>query len=469
MLIGIFTFQVSFLSVGSAQEFMFPSDVENLKAEAKDSSIKLSWDKASDSDGVILGYKIYYGTNSVKTVEDEYADEILTRSTDLNYEIFNLINGVQYYFSVTAIDDEENESENYSIEVSAMPFSTNPDNPSVVSAEQKSFTEIEVIMSKEVTVKSLTNSFFIKEKLNPTSYLDVKNTKLNGEKVTLVVDENLLKPNFHYIVTATSTVEDYFGNPVSSGITDSVEFISKSKEVMEAIIKEKEAKLKELEMPEEEEVFMPEAPVLEEEVIFGPESPVSEEEVVFMPEIPEVIDPVSGTEEVSSPFIEEGEEDSEESTFASEENIELLEEENLEEEVHSTAFVQDKTPPLSVQEVKVDQSTFEKEGFVSVDWVPALDVDEDIVDQIIYTKEEGGDWDEGYSVGKETKSIELEIDENKNYEVKIVTLDSSSNKTEGEILNFSTKLIKSGSGTVISFIFAFILSGFYFVSRRRVC
>lgn len=427
LLIGIFTFQLSFLSVGSAQEFMLPSDVENLRAEAKDGVVKLLWDKASDSDGVILGYKIYYGTNSVKDIDDEYADEILTGSSDLSYEISNLINGVQYYFSLTALDDEENESENYSIEVSAMPVSATTDNPSVISAEQKSFTEIEVLMSKEVTVKSLTSSFSIKEKLNPTNYLDIENTKLNGKKVMLVIADGFLKPAVHYVVTATSTVEDYFGNPVSSGITDSVVFVSKSEAVMEAMLKSKEP-----------------AEVVLEDYVFP-----SDEEVLFIEE------EVSVEVDFASPT-------------ASEIIIEKESETDL-EVIHNTAFEQDKTPPLGVQKVILDSSTLEQSGFVSINWNPALDVDGDIVDQIIYTKEEGGEWDDGYSVGKETSSIELEVDENTNYEVKIVTLDSSSNQTDGEVLAFSTKLMQTGSGTVISFMMAFILSGLYFVSRRRVC
>ncbi|MCK5460490.1 fibronectin type III domain-containing protein [Candidatus Gracilibacteria bacterium] len=405
LFLGLFSFQISFFNTGLAQEFMPPGDVADLEAVARDLSVELNWNAAQDPDGVILGYKIYYGTTSVKTGNDSYADEILTGSSETSYTVSNLRNGVDYYFALTAIDDEENESENYSVEVSAMPMSMQTNNPSVVSVKQISETEVKVEMSEPVTVKSLTNSFSIEEKANKDGAVEIKTSKLNGTFVSLMVEKGSIKPETIYKVTATSTVEDFTGNPVSSGITDSAEFLS-------------------MKTPKE-------LPVIEE--------PAMEEPNIEIPEINEDEEPF---------FIVPPQMEDQEHTSAPEQE-------------------EDKTPPLSVQNIIIDNTNFEKDGYIILTWTPAVDIETDITDQVFFTRIEGGEWDNGYSLGKDTVEIEVDVEKDTNYEIKIVTVDSSDNQTESKILKFSTKLTKTGPGGVIGLIITFTIALFILGGRRR--
>ena len=78
-----------------------PSDVENLQAVASDGEITLSWDPATDNVGV-TDYKIFIGTNPVKSSEDSYNLPSTSTGNVTNYTVKNLTNGQTYYFSAAA-------------------------------------------------------------------------------------------------------------------------------------------------------------------------------------------------------------------------------------------------------------------------------------------------------------------------------------------------------------------------------
>jgi len=94
-----------------------PSDVENLKAEAGNQKITLTWDASTDNQQ-IKGYNIYYGTETVNETSGAYTVSISAENVT-SYEITGLINGTKYYFALTAVDTSNNESDYYSDEVSA--------------------------------------------------------------------------------------------------------------------------------------------------------------------------------------------------------------------------------------------------------------------------------------------------------------------------------------------------------------
>ena len=95
-----------------------PSDVENVRATAGVGRVILQWDAATDDVG-IKGYKIYSGIKSVEETNGKYNRSAIRVGKILKKTITNLKNDTTYYFAVTAIDKSGNESENYSIEVSA--------------------------------------------------------------------------------------------------------------------------------------------------------------------------------------------------------------------------------------------------------------------------------------------------------------------------------------------------------------
>ncbi len=79
-----------------------PSAPGGINLDERESSLYLSWDKNSESD--LAGYKVHFGTDSGR----------YSRSIDVhnvtNYSLFNLKQDETYYVSVTAYDEEGNES-----------------------------------------------------------------------------------------------------------------------------------------------------------------------------------------------------------------------------------------------------------------------------------------------------------------------------------------------------------------------
>jgi len=111
----------------------------------------------------------------------------------------------------------------------------------------------------------------------------------------------------------------------------------------------------------------------------------------------------------------------------------------------------------------------ESENIVLLQWEISPNTDGDVQDQILYTRRGMEDWDGGYSLGAELNMLELEVDIDENYEVKVVTVDQSGNESKGITLSFSTSLSKTGPesiGTVVALTIVFI-AGFIIFSRRK--
>jgi len=426
MVAVMFTF-LSFFGLSFAQEFgQPPLEIQNVTATAGDQKITLSWDEGTDQDGVVVGYKIYFGTQAVETQEDAYADEI-TLGTMTSYTLNNLNNGTEYFFAITALDDEENESNNYSLEVSATPIDPNENLPKISGVTQLSNTEILVTMSEPVQSENPSEDFLFIEK-DTSGEVPISSITIDQEQIHIEIPENSLFQGRTYQIIATSGVEDLEGNPVSSGITDTIEFSAL--------------------------YFTP--PTSPEETILPDIEALSEP--AFDPNlIPEEAESSIGTDEFedledfSGPAIPEGWEANEESGIV------------------QAAKAQDEIPPLDISSLEIDSSLLKDQGLVFLQWILAPDLDEDISDQILYTKKGLSDWDEGYSLGKDLTELELEVDLNENYEVRIVTIDTSNNESAGIAMTFSTTLTKTGPaniGSVIALIVVFF-SGLLWLGKRR--
>lgn len=109
--------------VAGAQNLSLPpEEVQNVVVTPGDSELLVSWDAAQDPDGIVVGYKIYYGVNSVVDIDDYYDGELEVLG-ETQFTLDNLENGVTYYMALTALDDEGYESELYSLEASGTPMS----------------------------------------------------------------------------------------------------------------------------------------------------------------------------------------------------------------------------------------------------------------------------------------------------------------------------------------------------------
>jgi hypothetical protein len=233
--------------VAQAVDAVAPSDVENLKAIAGDKKITLSWDTSTDNVG-IKGYKIYYGANSVTNDGGSYTNGPVDAKNVISYDIVNLTNNTKYYFAVTAYDAAGNESENYSLEVSATPVVANSSStsntaanqndtiaPKVVKAEAVDKNTVKVIFSEGVKLPATNaqSAFSIKEDVSGV-VLEVKNAVLDtkdttDKTVTLTTGDQ--KVDKSYILTAGIDVKDKAGNPIVSGTSDTGAFVGKETKV----------------------------------------------------------------------------------------------------------------------------------------------------------------------------------------------------------------------------------------------
>ncbi len=385
---SVFVLGIAFFlgfNIVNAQEFYAPSEVNNVVAIPGDGEVTLSWDAATDEDGVITGYKIYYGINSVQTEDDVYDDEI-----DVPVQTFvvlkNLENGIKYYFTVTALDDEGNESETYSKEASIL---LNLDRaPRIVSIKNISVNELEVKMSKEMAEVPFSEAFLV-EKIQDDEKVELFlfSAITNGSKIIIKSSESFIAGQ-KYLVTASSAIEDKEGNPIASGVTDHLEFVAE--------------------------------------------------------EITLVIENITPIVEKKPEMFAPGRED-----------------------MPHEAAPSDETAPMDVTNFTIDSTRMKTEDIVLLSWTESLDLDSDVADQVIYTKVGLGEWDTGFSIGKNINSLEMDVEPEQIYELKLVVVDATGNESEGIRTSFSTKLAKSGSGGFVIALFVAILVGFMVVANRR--
>jgi len=331
------------VGIASAQNLSLPpEEVVNVSATAGNGFVNVSWDRADDPDGIVTGYKIYYGTNSVQDIDDYYDGEVEVIG-ETSYILENLENGVTYYMAVTALDDEGYESETYSLEVSATPEAPAED---------------------------------------------------------IVVDEQPAP------VEETPVVEE---DPIAVEPAEEVTPIEGAPE----------------ETPAEEVVEEP-APV--EEVVV----PVEEEPV--LPEEVPVVEPVEEIGNIGAP----------------------------EDEV-----LEPSAPKANVSEVRgltADKDQLSSEGIVILNWETSRN--ENLIAQYLYVNIDNAGWEEPILLEKTATNIELEVEENTNYEFRIATIDASGVESAGVALSVSTTLAESGTGMYgIALVLAVMAGALYF--RRK--
>ncbi|MFA4891146.1 MAG: fibronectin type III domain-containing protein [Candidatus Gracilibacteria bacterium] len=219
-----------------------PSDVENVKAVAGDEMVTLSWDVATDDVGV-EGYYVYNGLETVNEEDEEYTFAPQDVGDVVSAEASGLENDTTYYFAVTAYDAAGNESEKFSLEVSATPeagLGEEEDTlaPTVVAAEAVSKIEVDVEFSEKVELpEDNPEQAFSIEAEETLEFLDVldavvlEDSKVDegkeGKVVRLTTDKQTKAVS--YILTATIDVTDLAGNPIVSGTSDTASFVGSDK------------------------------------------------------------------------------------------------------------------------------------------------------------------------------------------------------------------------------------------------
>lgn len=233
-------------------DLVAPSDVSNVVVEdTATDSIKLSWDKATD-DVSVKDYKVYYGLSSVQTDGGYYDDEILVGSSKTTYTLKNLQSDKTYYIAVTALDANENESYNYSIEVSAQTEKAEV----LHSAPTEEPTEIE----KSVEAGSV-KAVLSADKVSGSAPLKVKfdateSSQKDGAIASYtwdynsdgVVDSTLPAPSYTFtesgvydvslLVTGTDGKTDTTGTTITVWDTEVVEYIEPNVETEEPVVED---------------------------------------------------------------------------------------------------------------------------------------------------------------------------------------------------------------------------------------
>ena len=103
-----------------------PSAPANLGGTSGDQEVELTWAKNSEDD--LSGYNVYRSTDSFSSVSDMNPVNGGQLISTANFTDTGLDNGTTYYYRITAVDDNNNESE-ISSELEITPFSNPPDRP----------------------------------------------------------------------------------------------------------------------------------------------------------------------------------------------------------------------------------------------------------------------------------------------------------------------------------------------------
>ncbi|MFA5947558.1 MAG: fibronectin type III domain-containing protein [Candidatus Gracilibacteria bacterium] len=96
-------------------------DVKNLFARSGDKRVTLTWNKVKELSNPIQNYRVYYGLTPTQLV-----NAVDTFTPAETWYIPNLMNGVEYYFALVAVDSKGKISEHFSNIVSCTPEASGP-------------------------------------------------------------------------------------------------------------------------------------------------------------------------------------------------------------------------------------------------------------------------------------------------------------------------------------------------------
>ena len=389
-----------------------PEDVSNVAVTPVDATtLTVSWDEALDNEGnAVDHYRLYYGTASV--IEGEapsYEVEVDTPNNETSYNLSGLETDTTYYVAVTALDNEETESLNYSIEASGTPteVSANEEDliaPAVVNVIAADKNHVLVGFSEAVKLPELLAeaAFTITEQINPANVLEITSAEQyaddpDGKTVILTTADQT--KNVNYIMTASVAITDLDGNPIGSGNTDSGLFLGSGLETVS-------------EEPEED-------------ILAGLEEDITEEM----------------------------------GAMTEEENVE----ENIEENIEETA---DTIPPEDITNFVLTFKEELEKFIIVMNWTASINSAQDLIDQILYASmDKGITYDEGTSLGSTATTHQIpNLEGGKEYTFKITTKDVAGNESVGVVKSIRLPQTGVGAGMLL---FGSILAAGRMLKRKK--
>lgn len=369
-----------------------PENVNNVSAVSKDATtLTVSWDESKDFEGnPVDHYRIYYGTKSVQGEDaPSYEMEVDTPDNATTYDLGSLIENTPYYLSITAIDDLDIESIEYSIEATGTPMAAEESGedttaPTVMKVTAMDKNHVLIGFSEEVKLPELLAeaAFTINEQINQANLLEVISAMQyegDPENKTIILETADQVKNVNYIVTASVAITDLAGNPIISGSTDSGLFVGSDQGV---------------------------APVAEEPPV---EEPVAEEPVV---------------EEPAGDLLDELITDAEET---------------------------DITPPEDITNLVLSFTEQLEKFVISMNWTASLNTAKDLVDQIVYmSMDRGASYDAGNSLGAVATTHQIpDLEGGKEYTFKVTTKDASGNESVGVVKSIRLPQTGFGAGMLV--------------------
>lgn len=473
-----------------------PSDVENLKATPGDGEVYLTWDASTDNVGV-TGYKIYRGTHSVKTQDDQYDLPVVPVENVHSYTVKNLTNGQAYYFSATALDAAGNESINWATEASATPESglasvglpqDDGQSPQIKEVKSEDVVTVDVVFTEAVKLPTEhPASAFVIEKIANKSKLEVQKAEIDARDstgATVLLTTAPQEENTDYLVTAGLEVQDASGNPMISGTSDTGSFkgSAKKKPEQKPAAKE-EVKASDTQTPPATNADT-EAPVLTAGAAdFNNRITVSFSEPVKLPATPRSSFAITkkGTDEKlnvlnvslsvdgKTVFITTAPQKMTEyeikvSGVTDAAGNELSSQADSVTVTGRGASLEDIAPPEEITKLAAHIKGATT-NLVELKWKASKNSAEDLADQLLYQSNDkkGKDFGKPTSVGSSTTAVEVQdLKPGSWYTFKITTKDTSDNESKGVMT--SIYLPQTGPGVFVAG-FASLLAGWY--SRKK--
>lgn len=461
-------------------DLQMPSDVEGVEAAFGDSSVTLTWEMATDNVGV-TGYKVYYGLDSVAEDGGSYTFSALEVGDVLTYTLEDLENDVTYYFALTALDAAGNESEYYSLEVSATPEGEGEDEdaPYIVGALALTDMVVEVIFSEEVIIPVDGASVFEILNLETDEALEVLDAYASEEdSSTVLVTTGTQEEGVSYMITAGTGVSDEAGNHIVSGTSDTAVFDGG----VEAVVAEEEEE-EEHDSADEEEADEASPEIDEVESTSVTEIVVTFNEAVVLPEedvfevtlsedgsVLEVLSVTQDEDDLAVVTLETAEQSPGESYILTATGVTDEAGNELTNTFDRTASFEAVTLDIADLIPPEDVTNFlaslvdDVATSVELNWTASLDSAGDLDDQVLYQKEGEADYDDGTSLGASAASYEVDgLTEGMTYTFKLTTKDESGNESVGVISTITLPETGAGLGAVL---LATVL-GTHVLNRRR--
>lgn len=385
-----------------------PENVENVTLTPKDATtLTVKWDEAKDKEGnAVDHYRIYYGTASVQKAEAaNYETEVNTPDNKTTYDLTGLSKDKTYYVSITALDKDDVESLEYSVEVSgktsgeaqqsnansnanANANATDKVAPTVINAVAADKNHVLVGFSEKVTLPATLPeaAFSITEQINVNNVLEVKSAKLYADdpagKTVLLETANQTK-NVNYIMTVGVAVTDAAGNAIQSGNTDSALFLGSD---------------------------------LANSIVAGNKPAETTPPVTTPPTTTDTKTPAADDLLTQTPTVEA-----------------------------------DKKAPEDVTNLTLTLKKQLESFMVMMNWTPSLNTAKDLVDQIVYQSMDNGvTYGTGKSLGATGTSHEVSgLTPGEEYTFKVTTKDSAGNESVGAVKSIRLPQTGIGAGLLL--------------------